>query len=60
MRDFFLRLLGSGFFQCYNRQTSGDLSGTEAGRQEGAGPIYKAKELTLRVPPFKGILIGAD
>jgi hypothetical protein len=54
----FLRLLGSRSSQCINRQASGDFSGTEAGRLEGAGPIYKAKGLTES--PFIGVLMGAD
>jgi hypothetical protein len=39
-------------FQCFNWQASGDLSGTDARRLERAGPIYKAKELTVRVPLY--------
>jgi hypothetical protein len=49
---FLLRLLRSRSFQCFNRQASGDLSGTEARRLEGADPIYKDKELTFRVPAY--------
>jgi hypothetical protein len=47
-----LRLSGSRSFQCLNRQVNEDFSGTEARRLEGAGPIYNAKELTVRVPLY--------
>jgi hypothetical protein len=48
----FLRLSGSRSFQCFNKQASGELSGTKAGRLEGAGPIYKDRDLTVRIPPI--------
>jgi hypothetical protein len=53
----FLRLLESRSFQYFNRQSSGDLSGTKARRLEGADPIYKAKKLPESSLGFKHLKI---
>jgi hypothetical protein len=60
---FFLEIIGSMSYQCFNRQASGHHLGTEVVRLEGVGPIYKSNNKLKKTGPVPLLLasqLGID